>query len=268
MPVENLDSMIVGFLAPRAFWKTSFTGEVIGGLHSSLYLAGVPGAAAAPAPGLTGAALTSYPGQLFFPATVANKEIRLHRLEAASSSSGVSMLRLNDRLWHNSGLNVASTASQTIDSVAFPARDITGTVNGEGVQVALEYSTTSTGGATTASVSYTNSAGTAGRTGSITIPATAVAGTFLPMSLQSGDTGVRSVQTFTFAAVQTSAVVHLVAYRSIASLLLPSSGVGADRDGLSMGIPRMYDGSVPWLVYLLSTTSGGLVHGSITYLQV
>lgn len=268
MAVETLDDMVAGFLPPRAFYKAAFTGEVIGGLHTSFYLGGTPGPAVAPTPGLAGEALTSYPGQLYFPPAVGGKEIRLHRLEAIVSNNSIGMMELCDRLWHNSGLVNTSTAAQTVDSVAWPARDVNGSTNGEGVLLGLEYSTTSTQGSVgTVTVSYTNSAGTSGRTGTFSTPGSAVVGTFLPFTMQAGDTGVRSVQTVTFSVAPTAAVLHLVAYRPIASIITPVTAVGADRDGLSLGIPKMYDGSVPWWVYVLQSTTGGLTHGSITYVQ-
>lgn len=64
MAITNIDGVIAGLLSPVPFLKTSVTGEAIGGFHSTAYMAGTPGAMTAPSPGLAGAALTSYAGQI------------------------------------------------------------------------------------------------------------------------------------------------------------------------------------------------------------
>lgn len=269
MAITSLDALTAGMLPAEPILKASFTGEAAGQLHSMFYLAGRPGAAAAPTPGLAGAALTTYAGQLPFPAAVGGQNVYVARLEGTQAAN-IGGVILCDRLWHNSGFTQATTTAETVNSAAFPARDRNGSTNGGGVLVALEVSTATTNGSaiTNTTMSYTNQAGTAGRTATIpSFPATAVAGTFVPFMLQAGDTGVRSIQSLTKGTSYAGGTMHLVAYRPVLTLPLPAANVSFAVDGISAGLPRMYDSSVPFLVVPLISTATGVTVGAITYTQ-
>ena len=155
--------------------------------------------------------------------------------------------QLIDIIWYNTGLAVAAGA-QAIVSPAFGARDVNGSTNGEGIGVAV-YALTALGNAAavaTSTVSYTNSAGTAGRTATFSgavgfqSPATPVIGTFMPFMLQAGDTGVRSIQSFNTGTTYTSGTMMLIAYRLIAvdgvSVANMPSGSLVSRAQLNPGI--------------------------------
>lgn len=269
MAITTLDGLIAGMLPPEPVVKAAFTGEASGLFHTPFYLAGRPGAAVAPTPGLAGAALTSYAGQIPFPAAVGGKNIYLAGLGGVQAGN-VGAAYLMDRLWHNSGIVVTTTTAQTINSVAWPARDQNGSTNGVGVMVGIEVSTATTnaGAVTTITMSYTNQAGTAGQVATIpNFPATAVAGTFVPFMLAAGDTGVRSIQSITLGTTLTAGTIHLVAYRQCAWLAMGASNVGVDKDGVQLGFPRMFDNSVPFFLYNLLGTAGGTASIQVLYSQ-
>lgn len=269
MPLTTESQIIAGELPAAEFSKATGTLEAIGILHSTFYNAGTPGAASAPTHGLAGAALTSIGGQFPLPAPVAGREIAVTGFLASSSVVGTAMLM--DRLWHNSGINTAITTSQTINSAAWPARCWDYALNGwdtdgDGINVAAEVSTLTTNAAVVVvTVSYTNSAGVSGRTGTITMPATAQVGTFVPMVMQAGDRGVRSIQSITQAAA-IGGTYHLVAYRRICSarcLIANLPGQAAER---RIKAP-LADNSVPFLVWLPTATTALTIAGEITYSQ-
>lgn len=266
MAITTLDGLIAGMLPSEDVFKMAATAKAAGVIHTSAYIAGRPGAAVACTAGLAGEALTSLAGQIPFPATVSGKNIHVARLEAGQAN-GIGAFTLIDRLWQNSGFTVTSTGAQTVSSAAFPARDRDGTTNGVGVQIGLEVSATMGAGTPTLTVSYTNSAGTAGRTGTIVCLTTLPVGSFVPMTLQAGDIGVQSVQTVTQSATMTSGTYHLVAYRSIAMIPCPTANVHNDRDGVSLGLPRMYDNSVPFFLFTTSNTGLGITDGAVTWAQ-
>ena len=269
MAITTMDGITAGFRPPEPFLKASFTGEAVGGFHSTAYLAGRPGAMTAPTPGLAGAALTTYSGQIPFPAAVGGQSIYLSRL-SGSQAGNIGAIILADRLWHNSGFTVTTTGAQTVNSAAFPARDRAGSTNGDGVLVGIEVSTATTNGSavTNMTMSYTNQDGTSGRTATVpSFPATAVAGTFVPFMLAAGDRGVRSIQTLTLGTSLVAGTVHLVAYREIAAIGTPVTAAENTQDPFALGLPLMYDGSVPWLIYHLTATAGGTVRGSVVYTQ-
>lgn len=267
MAITTLDDLLAGMLPTVEVYKTTMTAEAAGLNASSFLVAGSPGAAVPSVAGVAGEALTSYAGQVPFPASVGGQNIHLARLYAAVGS-GIGSVTLMDRLWHNSGLSVTSTASQTVDSVAWPARDDGGSTNGVGVNIALEQQTTGGAGTPTFTVTYTNSAGTTGRTGIIgPVATTLTAGTFYKMTMQAGDRGVRSVQSIQSSATMTSGTYSLVAYRTIAFLGTPGDNDGYDRDAVALGFPRVHDSSVPFLVLRTASTTLSPHDVAVTWAQ-
>lgn len=266
MAITTLDGALAGMQYPREIVK-ALTGTMVAGRpHSLLYLAGIPGAAVAPTPGLGGAALTTYAGQLPF-TNPASGNTHVARLAGQATIAG--QLLLVDRLWHNSGIVITQTTPQTIDSVAWPARSADGTANGEGVLVGVEVSAVTGAGTPTLTIGYTNQAGTAGKTGTNVVAAVAssIAGTFYPIGLAAGDTGVRSIQTLTLSATWTSGTIHLVAYRILARLELTAANTPNAIDCLTSGFSRMYDNSVPFVIFVPSTTTTSNITGHAIWTQ-
>jgi len=157
-----------------------------------------------------------------------------------------------DRLWH--GLLSSTTSLQTVNSVTFPARDNNGSTNGDGVYLAIEIGPTGNDGAPDwgVTVTYTNSAGVAGRTATVLSPY--VQGfsreyRWFPLKLQSGDVGVRSVQDATFTAA-IGVNTNIVAYRVLTQLYCQTTADGTGvADVVSLGMPRVYNGSYLMFVY-------------------
>jgi hypothetical protein len=266
--ITSTDSYLAGLLPPYSFWKTSFTGEASGEYFSPFYVAGNPGAAAAPTPGLAGAALTSYAGQLPF-ATAASGDTTYLADLAAAQGANIGGILLCDRLWHNSGFTMTTTTAETVNSATWPTRDYSLSTAGVDVMVGLEVSSaTGNGGAiTNTTMSYTDSDGNAGNTATITsFPASAVAGHFSVFNLAAGDKGVRSIQSLTKGTSYVSGTMHLVAFRVIAAIGTPVANTWAS---IPPAMPRrMADSSsaaVPFLLCLLTGTAGGAVSGTIQY---
>jgi len=266
MAIATLDGVLAGMQYPRPFAKAATPTLVAGRPHSLFYLAGMPGAAVAPTPGLAGAALTAYNGQLPF-SNPASGNSYLARLQAQATVAGT--LVLCDRLWHNSGLVMTSTSAQTINSAAFPARDADGTANGNQVFVGLEVATATGAGTPTLSMSYTNQGGTAGKTGAgiLTGVASSAIGAFYPIGLAAGDIGVRSIQTFTLSATWTSGAASLVAYRELARLELTGANTPNAIDALTGGFPRLFDNTVPFLLFIPSATTASSISGQMIVSQ-
>jgi len=181
---------------------------------------------------------------------------------------------LYDVLWVNSGIVVTTTTNQAITSGAMPARDVNGSTNGEGLMIGLLVTTATTNAAVIngATVSYTNSQGTAGRTATLTatagfqIPATAVIGTMVWFMLQAGDTGVRSIEGITLGTSLVAGAVSLVVARPLASW-----GPATSNDNLMVefGEPgvRIYDGSCILGGYVASTTTAPSINATIQFVD-
>lgn len=271
MAITSLDDIIAGVKTPQFFSKNVVpaSGSPAAGRNYSYWsISGIPG------PGsfdttLAGVALSSTSGlvngQIPYYNATATKQMHLARAVGICSSSGIVMIC--DRLWHNGGLSVTSTSAQTVNSATWPARDNNGSTNGEGILVGLEVSVATGTGTPTITLGYTNSAGTSGRTatGILTVASSSVAGTFYPIGLQAGDRGVRSIQTVTFNASMTSGTVNLVAYRVLAMLEQPVNNLGTSIDALTGGLPKLYDGTVPYIMAIPSSTTAFRIFGQLVY---
>lgn len=89
-------------------------------------------------------------------------------------------------------------------------------------------------------------------------------GTFWPCTLQAGDIGVQSVQTINISATMTSGTIAIVLYRILAALEL-QAWIPNALDALTAGFPQIFNGSVPFLVFVPNTTTAATIQG--TYIE-
>lgn len=177
----------------------------------------------------------------------------------ASANSGGIMLC--DRLWESGSLSATILTSQAITSGPWPARDENGSTNGDGVFLGVEVTSTTAGGSADLlyNVTYTNSANVGSRAGqTVFIPsARNVPGTYL-FSLDTGDVGVRSVQSFqiTGTTAHTSGAFNLVAYRPLA-FLSQRAGTFATHDPITGGVPKIWPDSVLYFMGQTGESNSG-----------
>jgi hypothetical protein len=114
-----------------------------------------------------------------------------------STTQGGGVMIICDRLGHQAGLSGTVTSAQTTN---LPTAALTRYTSGVGVMAAITVWTQLGATPTTATVSYTNQAGTAGRTSpAVSLPASASARRMFVVPLAAGDTGIRSVESVTLA---------------------------------------------------------------------
>lgn len=263
MAITSLDGIVAGGQPPVA-WAKNVTATLVAGRPTSLFaLAGTPGPGTANT-GLTGANYVSsstVPNGIIYHADPGSGNSYLARFVGQATQTGT--LLLCDRLW-DCGPATASTSSQTITQPTLPARDANGATAGLGVQLAIEVVAATPSTAAVVSVGYTNSAGTASRTGAfIDTPTAANAiGNFYRIGMQAGDQGVQSVQSVQFTTDWASGTIALVAYRVLATLEIPVSNTGNAIDALTGGFPQLYNGVCPFLVFIPSATTASNLSGS------
>lgn len=267
MAITTLDGVIAGFQPPRSIAKVA-TATLVAGRPASLWsLAGAPGAGSFDTT-LNGVTLSSSSslvnGQIphYDPSS---GNAYLARLQASATQAGV--LMLCDRLWHNGGYTITSTSAQNSTTPTWPARSSAGATSGAGVQLAMEISAATGAGTPTITVGYTNSGATASRSATnidATVASSAI-GAFYRIGLQAGDVGVKSVESVTLSATWNSGTMNLVAYRVLAQLELPGAFIPAAIDALTGGMPQLFNGTVPFLVFVPNTTTATSVSG--TYLE-
>lgn len=270
MAISDLHALVAGIIGPpTVISKSASTATAVGVPKTLWYTAGIPAAGSAPTGGLNGVTFSgTVTGQIPIPAAVAGKRSYLERA-ALVHAGNIGLIRIVDRLWGNVPV-VTTTGAQAVTSPAWPARDAAASSNGAGVFLALENSvaTGNLGAITNTTVSYTNSAGVAGRTATLpSWPATAVVGTWVPLNLQGDDIGVRSVQSISLGTSYVSGAVHLTAWRLVADIPVPNANIAAQLNFMDLGLPVIWDNSVLQLVCYPTSTALGAISGSLTYAQ-
>lgn len=259
MAITTLDGAIAGMQPPRQIVK-ALSGTLVAGRPFSYW-----GSAGFPAAGtydttLNGAILTGNAVQGQIPrANPSSGNAYLARFVGTLNNNASIMLC--DRLWQNRPAN--ASGAQAITSPTWPARSIDGTTNGDGVLLGLEFSTAQSAGTATCTVTYTNQAGTGSRSATLAdaITATTAINSFLRFNLDGADTGIRSIQSVNFSATSTGGVWNLVAYRPIA-MLDGRADIPAVVDVLTGGMPRLYDGTVPFVTFVSTATASTTFVGS------
>jgi hypothetical protein len=246
------------------FHKPSATAEGAATFHSLWALAGYPIAGATPP------AYTAGSGYIPTNATAgsipfinpASGETILSFLNVAGGVSGT--LIIYDRLWHCSGFTTAAAATLPVTTP--------GTINRytdfTGIELWGEvYSAPGATGATW-TCSYTNQAGTTGRTATYTHPANAESvGQMLPFLLDAGDTGVQSIASFTTSATSgTAGSIGVTLLKRLAEIPL-CPGVKNALDVFSLGAPRIRNNACLAFMVQCSGTSTGVMSGSLIYSQ-
>lgn len=179
---------------------------------------------------------------------------------------------LCDRLSHQGGLSGVVTGAQTTN---LPTAALTRYTDGVGVMMGLTIYTQIGTTATTVTVSYTNEAGTSGRTS----PAIAIGATgfrevqrMLMVPLQSGDTGVRAVANVNVVATTgTAGAFGVTLFKPIAAFPLWSPDEPVDPIlGGSMfgGLPELLDDACLFWMHYGSVANTDMISGRLSVAEV
>lgn len=249
------------------FQITGTAAEAAASWYGFLKDAGHPGAWVPGTPGVNGAAVTApFAGSLPLP-TPAGSWVLTDRSAVAST---ICTLLPFDLLWYNTGLVVTTTTAQAIATPAFPARDLNGSSDGDGLMIGLYWTAASTNAAaiSTSTISYTNQSGTAGRTATLVatagnqIPATPVIGTIVWFRLAAGDTGVRSIQSITLATSLGAGSISLLVARWLPMIACPVANAAA---AMPASASRVWTGSAIFFSYLASATTALTASGTLVF---
>ena len=196
--------------------------------------------------------------------STATKHILNASAFTAAATTAPCILMLVDLLgWYRVTSVTTTSAQATNNAVTLPRY-----TSGAGVQAFMWNTNTTAMGAATPNLSlgYTNSAGTAGRATPTTLPVgkTAAAnglilysgtglGKFGPfMPLQSGDAGIRSIETIQNSTSYVSGEYAVGLCKPLLTLPITTLGVAAERDLVNQlpSMPKIEDGAcLIWLMY-------------------
>lgn len=269
---NSLTSTVTGMT--RSFGKTGTASDAAGYHYGYWKDAGLLGAWAPGTPGLAGrttdGTTSTDAGCIFFPDAGAGKVRYL--TNATMAATVASAYSLWDVVWVNSGLVVTTTTGQTINSVAFPARDDNGSADGEGYRIGI-YAVAALGNAAVVSnstITYTNSAGTGSRTATLAatvpqnFPTTPVIGTVVWFQLQAGDTGVQSIETVTLNTTLTSGTASVFVARKLVDVPVSVANVNFSKDiNAGKGVV-LYDNACILPFAQTAATTATVINGSVT----
>ncbi len=174
-------------------------------------------------------------------------------------------LMLVDMQGYYPGINMNVATAQTL--TGSPTLRYT---NGQGVRAFLVPTVATGATAHNLSMSYTNQAGTSGRSLPVTVACTASAtpghinhsgtaannyGPFLPMA--AGDTGIQSVQSVTLSAASLAGTASLVLAKPLVSIPLVAASIASERDLINQlpSLPQIKDGAcLTWLYFAGAAT--------------
>ena len=177
-----------------------------------------------------------------------------------------SQLMLVDMQGYFPGINMNVSTLQTL--VGTPTLRYT---NGQGVRAYLVPNAATGTTAHNLSMSYTNQAGTSGRTLPVTVACTTSAtsghithsgtaannyGPFLPMA--SGDTGIQSVQSVQLSAASGAGTANLVLAKPLLTIPLVAASIASERDLVNQlpSLPEIKDGAcLTWLYFAGAATA-------------
>ena len=274
MPIQSVDQLYASFSAgqtDRQDWNkvTGAAAYTAGRWYETFSLGGYPPATTFPGTALTWQTCNDSTGDgvtrfgLPHGGNVSALIKHLSTMAAwTTSASGVpAVLKLVDLQGYWPGINMNLATAQTL--LGTPAYRYT---NGAGCRLALVARATTGATAHNLALSYTNSAGVAGRSMPVTVACTASAivphivhsgtaannyGPELP--LQSGDTGVQSVQNVTISAASGAGTAALLSYRSLAQIPISIVSLMTEKDFWNQlpPAPQIRDGAC--LGFILGT---------------
>lgn len=257
MAITTYDQLIAAIAAaqPVRTYEASIT-TVAGDFFSLWTAGGNPGAGATPASGAGVAPTSSTAGAI--PWTNPGGSNTAYLGKFAASAAEIETIILADRLVHTAGLSGLLTSSQTVNSAAITRNYTGGTAYAEGLW--LEVYTALGATAATATVSYTNQAGTSGQSGTASIPASAKVGFLAPVSLAVGDYGVQSVQSVTLSAdTGTAGSFGVTLTWDICSARVQVIGGGETLSWAGTSLPIIQPSACLAYKVLCSTTSSGII---------
>ena len=262
MPILTADQALSGMLTPFPIYRASATAEGAGTFQSLWKGTGTPGAGSNPPLFSAGSGYVpddTTAGALTFTNSL---QTYLGRLSMSGPTAGY--LVVYDRVWACSGFSTVSTSAQNIVTPGLPGRQ---SGNYVGVEAWLEVYTAP--GATGANwtLGYTDQSGNTGATAVYAHPANAeTVGQMMRFPLAAGDHGVQSVQSLTCSVSSgTAGDIGITLIRRIAEIPITANGVVLDVFGL--GLPKIPDDACLAMMMLCSTTSTGIVIGSLSLTQ-
>ncbi len=270
MPITNLDQLL-NALANSAITREiskiqMFSSAIVAGQIFSFWTAaGTP--VGAPTPTGTAICTKDTLGAITFTNPGGGARTHAALLNMSANQAGHD-IQFHDRLGH-------SVVDPTITTLQSVNLDISGAGNNlparrgaadySDVQWWLEWYVL-TASSATITVTYTNAAGTSGRTVNIVNGANSRQGRMIPIIGADGE-HIRSVQSIQLSGSLGAGSFGASASRSLFGSSQPTSGIQVSSDALRLGLPRIHDDACLFPIIIAGTTTVGTITGNIKMIQ-
>lgn len=268
MAIDTMDKLVAGLGASQQFnfFVPSATNVASGWVNLARAVTTSFGQQAIPAAASAGGTLHD-DSQLGFPTgqnPTAPALSYFAQWRAVASVAGT--IHLYDRVWSCTGFSGTVTGAQAV--TGFPALTRPD-VNGTGLEIWIECYTATGSTASNMTVQYTNSDNVSGRNTVSTAHITSMpANRMYQVPLQSGDTGVKSIQSITLSGTTgTAGAFGVTLMKRISSIAMPVVNVGVGLDFAMLGMPQIQDDSALSMIHQGTTTSSGIIMGAINFVQ-
>lgn len=272
MPISSVDDIAFGLAQGAQQFvvnKASIASQLAGGFSALWRATGTPAQGAVPAAAaicdrtLTGAFSFSNP--------TGGKASYLAGAMMLNGNSATD-IQILDRLAHMGGLSGTVTTAQNVNV------DVSGATNNlparigdsafSDVQWWLEWYTATGSTAVTATVTYTNAAGTAGRTTTVSLAASMAASRRLPI-IGNGGEFIKSIQSVQLSATTgTAGSFGVTATRALTGLSLGLANSSTIADWAYLRLPKIEDDACLEMMAVPGTTSSGALYGTAKLIQV
>lgn len=262
MSILSLDDYIASSKQKIPYYKTA-TATVVGnaGYWTVRNLAGNPGAMTLPVGNVTTGVVPTdtTTGAPFINTFDVGAVGYLGAIQFGSNVSG--RIRLDDIVWYAGAISSAALATTTFTgNPSFSSRMPGGSF--VGTQIWIEVTTTMTTTVPIITVTYTNSAGTAGRsTGTFTLEsliARLTIGRWVQLPLQAGDVGVQSIQSVQVSTISGAGAFNIMVIRPLWNGYVPDARSRFYTMGFEQtGMPQVFqDSCIVASLYMAGTSTG------------
>ena len=268
MAITTMDQVAAGLAAAPVIdlFAPSATNVAAGFVNLQRAVVTSTGQMAVPAAASAGGTLHSA-GQAGFgnlpdPVGGASRYLAQSALTFATAGS----LWFYDRVWSCSGFSGIVATAQAVTSFPVLTRP---DVNGTGLEIWIECYTATGSTASSITVQYTNSDSVAGRSTVSTAHIVSMpANRMYRVPLQSGDTGVKSIQSITLSGTTgTAGSFGVTLMRKIAVTGTAVANVPVVNDFAALGMPLVQNGTALNAIHQAATTSSGVILGVLTFID-
>jgi hypothetical protein len=243
--------------------KTSIATQLAGGFSSLWKAGGTPAAGANPTTAAIPTKATT--GSLFnFTNATPPDKVYIARSFIVSGNSGTDVW-IHDRLAHMGGLSGTVTTAQTVGASVVSLVGTRCAADYQNVQWWIEIYADIGTTAVTATVTYTNAAGTPGQTTTVTIGGASPANQDSRMFpiYGSGGEDIQSIQTIQHATTGTAGNYGITATRPLTTISLGLANNGEVYDWAQLGFPEVPNDACLMGIVVCGTTSTGTLNGSL-----